>query len=173
MKLVELMSVGVRLCALLMLVLLLRDTPQWISALSNAGGEHYGSLSHYDHSIYYVIWAAVFMATLIMLKFPLTIANFLLTRTEKESPELEIDGKSLTIAGFTILGVYILSWAVPGFIHNAMYIWHLTHYSPTPDALLTETIISEITTAIEIVIGLYLAVSANGLLMLLRKLRAA
>jgi hypothetical protein len=171
MKLIEVASVCIRVAGLMMLVLVLRDTPQWINSIKSVG-EGYGAYGASDKQyIYYLMWFAMIAFSLLMVKFPMTISRILVTRSEADSPLIEENGEAIQIAGFTILGVYILTWAIPDFIHNAMYLWQIKKYAPNDQSSYSATIINELVTVVEIFLALYLTIGAKGLVNSIRKLR--
>lgn len=121
----------------------------------------------------YAICALVMLAfCALFIKFPTIIASKLLPKTNKESAVLSGDAAQLQLAGFSLLGIYILSWAIPDLIHNSALLVVMPSYEPSysindrPYDLINVGV-----TLIELVIGLYLVLQAKGLVKLLAKIR--
>ncbi len=118
----------------------------------------------------------LFVASLIMFKFPVSFAKWLLPKTKENEVVFDGTAQDIEISIFTIIGVYILSWAIPDLFNNGIWWWYSTHSEFSgmwEQGGGTEYIINQIVTALEIAIGLYLCLRAQGLSNLLRRLREA
>ena len=167
MKLVEVVAVGIRLIGILMIFLVLRDTPQLIATLKSATVESGSS----DTAKYMFVWLLLSVLALLLIKFPLTFAKLLVSETESGAVIIEKDGEAIQVAGFILVGIYILTWAIPDLFHNAMLLWHYNKYYPNQPDLISEVVISELITLLEIAIGVLLAIKSNGVVSLVRRLR--
>lgn len=168
MKIIEVVSIAVRIFGILLFVVTLRDAPQLISAIAVLG------IEDVSPSIY-IQWAMVascLILSVFMIKFPGVVSLLLVTPSELSSPLIEENGQAIQVAGITIVGIYILTWAVPDLIHNALILWVVSGYDLPPREYISETKINEVVTVIEIGIGLYLALGAKGITIALNKLRS-
>ncbi|WP_066963055.1 hypothetical protein [Microbulbifer sp. Q7] len=170
MKSHELLSVGLRVCGVLLIFLGLRTiSSQYMSLgmLSYNGDERI--------RIYALVTvieiALIFIVALTLLKFPNLVAKKLLPRDSDDKYELSKNGKEFLSITFCLLGVYILSWAIPDLINNGMWLIHFSERAYTSDSNYAETVIAQITTVVEIVIGGFLCFGASGLGNVLWKLR--
>jgi hypothetical protein len=168
MKIIEVVSVAVRIFGILLFVVTLRDAPRLLSAVADIG------LEAATPSLY-IQWAMVascLFVSAFMVKFPGVISRLLVTPSQSSSPLIEENGQAIQIAGITIVGVYILTWAIPDLLYNGLMLWVVSGYESPPKEYISETKVSEMITVIEISIGLYLALGAKGLTIALNKLRA-
>ncbi|AZQ10049.1 hypothetical protein [Shewanella khirikhana] len=168
MKVIEVVSVAIRIFGLLLFVVTLRDAPQLLAAIADLGLEA-------NTPSVYIQWgmvASCILASAFMMKFPGVISRLLVTPSNSSSPLLEENGQAIQIAGITIVGVYILTWAIPDFLYNGLILWVVSGYETPPKEYISETKLREFVTVIEIAIGLYLALGAKGLTTVLNKLRA-
>jgi hypothetical protein len=121
----------------------------------------------------YAISAIVMLVfCMLFIKFPAIIASKLLPRTNKDSTVLSGDAAQLQLAGFSLIGIYILSWAIPDLVHNSALLAVMPSYNPSysmsdrPYDLINFGV-----TVIEILIGLYLVLQAKGVIKLIDKFR--
>lgn len=115
---------------------------------------------------------SVLIIALVMIVLPVTVAKWLLPNTGTQSASLEDGAKALEVCAYTVLGIYILSWAVPDLIMNAgMFL--VAERNPGVYGLreLIEIKASFGITVVEIGIGAYLALGAIKVSELLRRLR--
>ncbi len=166
MKINEILSVAIRIMGLLLFFVTLRDAPQWIRALGQA--EANNSLRYFQ----YGMMASFFLASFFMVKFPGVISSLLLTPSSKDSPLIEENGQAIQIAGLTIVGVYILTWAVPDFFYNLLLLWQLRSYEYPGDRYNGDVLINQGVTVIEIGFGAYLALGSRGLTNFINRFRA-
>ncbi|SDJ80711.1 hypothetical protein [Microbulbifer yueqingensis] len=170
MKSRELLSVGLRVCGVLLIFLGLRTiSNQYMSLgmLSYNGDERI--------QVYAVVTvieiALIFLLALALLKFPNLVAKKLLPRESDDKVEFSKNGKELLSIAFCLMGVYILSWAIPDLVNNGMWLIHFSERAYASDSNYAETVIVQITTVVEIVIGGFLCFGASGLGNVLWKLR--
>jgi hypothetical protein len=172
MQTIESIALGIRLLGIFLFVMLLRDMPQVIESISLykslSQGPNSGNLMH----IYAAISIAAILLSLIMIKFPISVSKLLSSKSIQDSPKLSIDLDIAKITGITILGVYILSWAIPDLIHNIIGLFQAKAYAAHDEANIAYIWNSLITTVVEIAIGLYCALNSNGIVKLIAKLRA-
>ena len=172
MKLIELLSVTIRIFGILLVVHCLRVFPSWLTEIKQLKeNSTYSVDPGISMNLYYFSAIAILLIAIIMIVLPVSIAKILATKSSSNSPLLEEKGEAIQIAGFTIIGVYILTWAIPDLLLNALVIFELKMYTPSDSLGLTQAVHSEIVTLVEIGIGLYLTLSAQGVTKLIRKFR--
>lgn len=172
MKSIEVLSTGIRLVGFYAIVIGLRTASY-----------HYYTVSEFlawdrDNTLVsgflYMSLAAVlfiFLAAFIMIKFPLTIAKKLLPSPVENESEAAGPTSGLEVALYSVLGIFILSWAIPDFVNNFIWIWYLKSDASAYTSSAAEHFINQAVTLVELLIGIYLALRAKGLYMLLCKLR--
>lgn len=170
MKSHELLSVGLRVCGVILVFLGLRTISNqymYLGMLSYNGDE--------SIQVYAVLTVVeivlIFTLALTFLKFPNLVARKLLPQASEEKIELSKNGKDLLSIAFCVIGVYILSWAIPDLINNGMWLVHFSDRAYTSDSNYAETVIIQVTTVVEILIGGFLCFGASGLGSALWKLR--
>lgn len=112
------------------------------------------------------------LLALVLFKFPSTLANLLLGKcVTGDKPAPSIKESTILDAGFCLLGVYILSWAIPDLIYNGLEIYHQVASESYYRADVLYVVVLEIATILEIAIGAFLALRAKGLRKLLWRIR--
>lgn len=175
MKSIELLSTGIRLLGIYVFIYAIRTGIYQYQAVLQ-----FRSNSQDDMAIYtYVALIQVgllFFASLLMFKFPVSLAKWLLPKSKENEVALDGSAKDIEVSIFAVIGVYILSWAIPDLFHNGLWWWYSTHSEISgmwKHGGPNEYKINQIVTVLEIAIGLYLCLRAQGLSNLLRKLREA
>ena len=113
-----------------------------------------------------------YFAALALVTFPVSISKKLLPRSAEGDTLISLGASELQNVCFTVLGVYILSWAIPGFVHQAATTWQavgMTEFNSS--VTFGEHIVVLIVSALEIGIGLYLCLRASGLSKLIAAVR--
>jgi hypothetical protein len=103
--------------------------------------------------------------------FPLTVARKLLPKETLDEPTRLPMGQ-IERAGFCLLGLWVLTNAIPGLFYYAVMVYHFTG----PDArheLRTENLAGLLHNVIEFGLGVWLLFGARGLLGLIRWARTA
>ncbi|WP_444907883.1 hypothetical protein ACJJIR_07640 [Microbulbifer sp. SSSA008] len=170
MKPQELLSVGLRVCGVLLIFLGLRTISSQYMSLGMLSYELDERIQVYA-VVTVIEIALIFLLALIFLKFPNSVAKKLLPHESDNNVELSKNGKELLSIAFCLLGVYILSWAIPDLVNNGMWLIHFSERAYMNDSNYAETVIAQITTVVEVVIGAFLCFGASGLGSLLWKLR--
>lgn len=174
MKSIEILALAIRLIGIVFILDVVQffaysytTTQQWM--YGNPGESAAMWLAFYG-VIGFILVAACFF----LIKFPMTVSRWLLPKSEGDEPIFNGSIDDLRIAAFTIIGVYILSWAIPDFFYNAGMLLHMRSQGMmdlyNEDAK-DEYIIQELTTVLEIGVGLYLCLQAKGLNAMLLKFR--
>lgn len=114
------------------------------------------------------------VVAVVMWNYPEAIAKILSPKGFESAGTINLDAKMLEVAGFTIIGVYILSWAVPDLFYN---FWRLQLINENadgyslPSSEISETWAAILTTVLEIIIGVVLCLYPGNLQALVHKLR--
>lgn len=175
MKSIELLSTGIRLLGIYVFISAFR-----VGATQYQAVIQFRSISQEDMNFFaYVAFGLVvmmFMASLIMVKFPIALAKWILPKTKDNEVVLDGSAKDIEVSIFAVIGVYMLSWAIPDFFHNGLWWWYSAHSKISgmwEQGRENEYIFDQIVTILEIAIGLYLCLRAQGISTLLRKFREA
>ena len=112
------------------------------------------------------------LAAVILLKFPLTLARRLAPAPAAEASS-GISAAELQSVAFCVLGVYLLARGLADLLFNATGILYLLRGTPADQQNLAAYIIQELITLVELCIGLFLCLHADGLSRLIRRLRSA
>lgn len=174
MKTIDVLAIGVRLLGLYFVMKLI----QYLGSAYFSYHQMALSMPDFNPLIIaggYAISALIMLVfCTLFIKFPATIAYKLLPRTDKDSTVLSGDAVQLQLAGFSLLGIYILSWAIPDLIHNSALLAVIPNYDGSYSmGKRPYDLINLGVTVIEIIIGLYLVLQAKGLVGLIDKLRYA
>ena len=170
MKSIEALGISVRVLGIFLLVTLLRDMPLTMMATSQFNNDFLDT--NYPMIIYVVLSFIFLICTLIMIKFPISISKLLLPKTEISSSELNNDLDTLQITAITILGIYILSSAIPDLTNNILSLINLKEYMPHDEVGITFAWHSLITTFLEILIGIYCTLGAKGIINIIHRCRS-
>jgi hypothetical protein len=163
MKITEVTALGIRIFGILFLLKLASSFAAWYMSIDTSVEPSYSKIQ------LLFTYILPFLFSLMAIKFPVFLAKLLVSSSSQPSKELETDGKSIQLAAFVIFGVFILSYAIPNFIHSALMIIALNNAEAQIDKY--PYYIKEITTTIELSIGLYLAIGANGIYKTIARLR--
>lgn len=174
MKSIEVLALGIRVIGIFSILEILQFTATSYAAIQQWAYVNPGESITAWLVLYGCIGLLLIAVCFLLIKFPITVSRLLLPNANDDEPVFNGSADDLRISAFIIIGVYILSWAIPDFIYNASMllrmrsegILHLYNQSTKG-----EIIIQEIITVLEIVIGLYLCLQAKGLNTLLLKFR--
>lgn len=178
MKSIELLAIGIRVLGVAALIYVVQMVffyyQQYQLVLTVQSGGEGGlwllvsiALAHFG-----VLLAVAFL----MLKFPVLVARWFLPKAKSDDTVFDGSANDIEVVAFVIIGIYILSWAIPDLFHNSIWWWYTANseagrpWGPDDEY---EYIINGIVTVIEVVIGLFLCLRARGLSGLLRRLREA
>ncbi len=175
MKSIELLATGIRLLGIYVFIYAIRTGIYQYQAVMQ-----YRSTSQDDMVVFtylaLVQVALLFVASILMFKFPVLLSKWLLPKTKENEVILDGTAKDIEVSIFVVIGVYILSWAIPDLFHNGLWWWYSSHSQISnmwEQGTKSEYIINQIVTVLEIAIGLCLCLRAKGLSNLLRRLREA
>ncbi|WP_237057397.1 hypothetical protein [Microbulbifer sediminum] len=172
MKAIELLAVGIRLCGIMLAII-------GIKAISG----HYASFAmmNYSDSVDTTPMAflavaelvIIFCASVVFIRFPISVAGKLIPFESSQPLSFSDRGADILAVSLCILGVYILSWALPDLVDNGLWLWYYTEERYQLSGQYTGTIIASIVTLVEIAIGLFLCLRSRGFSQLIWKLRGA
>ena len=105
-------------------------------------------------------------------KFPISIAMWFVPRSDDSRyPKINMELQSLEIVSFTIIGVYILSWAIPDLVANIGLLWVVVGDSMYSEQQLGEVKVNTFVTIVEILIGVVLCVYSGNISKFIAALR--
>jgi uncharacterized protein YqhQ len=111
------------------------------------------------------------IAAAIFIKFPLTLAKQLSPTSSKEELSFSKNSNAILDVFICLLGIYILSWAVPDLVDNSLYIY-LNKDNDFQMQAVRDTYVSLYTTVVEIIIGLCFAIWGKSFINILRRVRS-
>lgn len=178
MKSIELLATGIRLLGIYIFIYAIRTGIFQYQAILQFRSTSQDDMEAFAYIALFQV-GLLFIASLFMFKFPVSLSKWILPKTNNN--EIIFDGtiKDIEVSLFVIIGVYILSWAIPDLFHNGIWWWYSAHSGISGISGMfnqgseNEHIINEVVTVIEIAIGLYLCLRAQGLSNLLKKFRQA
>jgi len=171
MKGLELLAVGIRLIGFICILKAAKGLSEAFSSYSQFSIQIPGESPALLILGYVFTTLVLLVLALIFIKFPLSISRKLMPVSDIDEPMINGSMQDFQLSCFTILGVYILSWSIPDFIHNACLIIFLSDQDGYKHIERPYDIINQVVTVFEISIGLYLTLKARGLLNLIQTLR--
>lgn len=169
MKIIEVLAIAIRLLGIWLLIRMLESLPDWLQVMAIIDSGR--PLPEHIAYIPYAIFAALALIAFLMLKLPTKLAELLVGNLRSDSPLLEEKGQAIQIAGITIIGIYMLTRAIPDLFHNAGMLWATSkHLMGASDLWVTNLNIA--ITLIELGIGFYCALGAQGITKVIHKLRS-
>jgi len=157
----QVVALGVRLFSIWLALYLIRYAP----ALWSANIEQFPE-SRAAGTVIIVVSIVLIAVTIALWLFPLAVARKLIPKATLDQPTpLPVD--QLQSAGFCLLGLWVLTEAVPRFVYMAFIVYHSTR----PNAMVAldpHNYAAIARTLVELGIGLWLLFGARGLLGLIR-----
>jgi hypothetical protein len=133
-----------------------------------------------DESGYKIQLARVFIeagfliiSSLALLKLPLTISRLLIPKKHDSEISTSLTTDQMQSVAFCVLGVYIISMAIPDFTNNASWIIYYSFQPPADRNDYEGMFINQIVTVVELFIGVYLCIKSDGVKNLIRRFRTA
>jgi hypothetical protein len=163
----QLVGLGVRLFAIWLVVYVLRYIPgvwRFSASAASVGTES-------TNAVIVAVTIAILALAAGLWFFPLTVASKLLPPTAK-TDQAHIPIEQVQSVGFSLLGLWVLTSAVP----DSFYWVFMTYQSSRPNSILelgSSDYAYVVTTAVELVLGVWLLLGARGLVGLLRWARMA
>lgn len=171
----ELTALGLRLVGVYFLTNLMSQLPRWVQMLHELSAGQFGGLeSGFGQEQKFVIYLGFFallISAFVLIFFPTTIAKLISPKQASAPSAITADKQMIQRTAFTILGVYILSWAIPDLIANLLQLWVLGRFPDSNPATSYLVGTDLATTLVEIGIGVYLVFGSTGVIGLIRKFR--
>ena len=172
MKSIELLSIGIRLLGIYVVFMALQtvviqyQSIQQFAIASNGGAPVYAYVGLIEVLL-------MVLASFVMIKFPTSLAKWLLPKSSDGEILLDGSAKDIQTTLFCVLGVYILSWAIPDFFNNGLWLWYTAVSQDMDFGSIPQFIIQQIITVIELGVGVYLCIRSKGISNLIYRLRTA
>lgn len=162
----QFVALGVRLfCIWLAIYVMTGMTGIWIAISRQPHNESAGAIL--------LVAIAVFALIVILLwLFPLTVARKLLPRSALDQSIAPPPHEQIEHAGFCLMGLWLLTRAVPGIVFDAV-VTHLYHYPGATMELRPQDYAAVAEHVVELAIALWLMFGARGLRGLLAWARSA
>lgn len=162
----QIVALGVRLFCIWLAVYVLRDLP---------GLWTFGQ--HLAHDSRMMIGLGVYIAIVVLTvaalwAFPLAIARKLLPRAAQEQPVSLAPVEQMQRVGFCLLGLWLLTLAIPGLAYEVVLIRIYTRPGSTLE-LQPQHYAALAQSLVELVLAVWLLFGARGLLGILRQARTA
>jgi len=156
----QVVALGIRLFAIWLAIYILRQTPGllFINAREMPDSRAVG--------VTVLVAILLLFVCIALWRFPLVVAQKLIPQPTLDQPS-RLPVEQLETAGFCLLGLWLLTEALPQAVYVAMIVYHWSR----PNAIVTLTPYNYAAIAqmfAELVIGLWLLFGAKGLLGLLR-----
>ncbi|MCV6613740.1 MAG: hypothetical protein OIF35_02105, partial [Cellvibrionaceae bacterium] len=127
MKSIELLSTGIRLLGIYTLIYALRTSVSQFQLLPQYKSGAVGIEQYMAMYIYTAlgVLALLLLAAFVMIKFPRALASWILPKTKESDIDFNGSSRDVEISVFTIIGVYMLTWAIPDLLYNGLWLWQL------------------------------------------------
>lgn len=172
MNIIQILAVGIRVLGIFVILVTLRDLPQWAVTMQQAGVDYTTGEADLTAYYYFIVFTIIVLGVaLLMIVFPETLSKKLVRNSEAKTELSNIKLESVQLGGLFLLGAYILSWAIPDLVHNGLYVWQLRNtigLDIEPAATYKNLLI---VTLVEIVIGIYLMFGSKGLVNIVKNFR--
>jgi hypothetical protein len=113
------------------------------------------------------------LAAVLMWYFPLALANKLIPDIKTKDAPVPLDAGGIETVAFTIMGLWVLTNAIPDIFHWAIYVYQVKNKHFGFADFAPEHIGNIVSTVVEFVIGFWLLFGSRGLLGLIRRARHA
>lgn len=176
MKSIEILALGVRVVGIIFVLQILGFLAQGHTVMQMIYFFNQDMDARIPWLMFYVVVGLIWLVTsFVLIRYPVAVAYILLPRTGSDEPVFNGSIDDLTTAAFTVLGIYILTWAIPDLFQHAgslLLIKSERMANLYDENYLHSTLVTGAITIVEIGIGVFLCLQAKGLGMLLRKFRS-
>ena len=126
----------------------------------------------------YVIAAVIevgfmLIAAFALTKLPLTISKFLTPTSSESTFNTSITSEQLQSAALCVLGIYVITNNIPDLIFSAARLINLVRQPLDPFGMTSEIIVNFLASAAEILIGVFLCVKSEGIILLITRIKTA
>ena len=169
----ELLAIGVRLLGIWLIVSSLNSLTLGVSyVIGQAWADKTISSSFMMYLPFLGLAIGKALIGFLLIKFPYFVASKLIPKTNVDNTQINWEEKLVERIGFVLLGVYILSWAIPDLIHIVVYFVQNKDYSPNGTIDFATNKLNFIVTLVEISIGLFLILGSQGVVNVIHKIRS-
>lgn len=134
-----------------------------------------------DHSSDYKIYAiaavlevgVMLVAALALTKLPLTISNLLTPKCSESTFNISITSEQLQSAALCIMGIYIITESIPDLAFNTARLISHIRQPLDPFGGASELIAKELAIITKILIGVFLCIKSEGIILLIIRIRTA
>lgn len=175
MNIVRLLATGIRILGLYLLFKTLYGVLEFV--YSNAYLAEF--LADNGHTLNFVLYSWIilkFIVAGVMVVLPVTIARWVVPGKSPAETKIDIEPQGLEVSAFVIAGVVFVARAIPDVINSGVWLWY-QNTGQISDRLKVgsyeEFVIGLMTALLELAIGLYLVLGAQGLQAMVFKFRRA
>jgi len=170
MKSIEIYGVGIRLIGVYLIFNCVQTALEYFQSLNIVGiSDTHGMGLYLTIASIEVLFLAI--AAAIFIKFPLTLAKWLSPASSTEDLSFSKNSNAILDVLVCLLGIYILSWAIPDLVDNSLFI-HLNKDNEFQTQAVSDTYVALYTTVVEIGIGVCFAVWGSSFTNALRRVRS-
>lgn len=161
----HIVAIAVRLFSIFMFVYLVRYMSSFIPIITDP-------ITYKGRQLLPILFVIVliFVATLLWF-FPLTVAKKILPNINPSPASVPLAAKEIELVAFTVLGLWMLAHAIPDVFYWGTFVYMIKSSNLSVGGLRPEQVSAILATIIELAIGLWLLVSSNGIIQLIRKVR--
>lgn len=171
MKDVEFLGCGLRLLGLFLILKSIQMAGNGLISLGQYDQVTMGiDTTLFGLSIWFPV-AITFLASIFLMMFPVSLAKWCLPRSSADTKDIDFSDATLVISGSVLMGIYVLSRAVPDLAYNVLFLYQQYSLDPHNNHHISETMIRALVTVIEIGIGVYLVIGSKSLFRLVNQLR--
>lgn len=171
MKDIEFLGVALRLAGILCIIWAIDKAGDAINTLYQFTSINTGI----DEPLFkLVVLAPIFIITisgLLLIRFPITIAKMLISRSSADAAIIDLSEHALITSGFTLLGAYLLTVAIPDFAYNALFLYQQFSLNLDQNIEITQTFMYMVFTTIQFGLGTYLLIGARGIYKIILHIR--
>jgi hypothetical protein len=152
----QFVALGVRLFCIWLAIYILREVPAYWLAISQQRSTEIAA------TVVIAIMALYAVIVILLWLFPLTIARKLLPRSAQDQSIALPPHEQIERAGFCLMGLWLLTHAVPGLVFDAV-VMHLYHYPGATMELRPQDYAAIAEHLVELALALWLLFGARGL----------
>lgn len=168
----ELVAIFLRICSVLLIIYALRSVGYAVFAIVENINSN-GSLNS-GLSLYVLLLEISFpiIAAIVLWKIPLTLAGCIILNNESGRIG-SLTEKDLQAVGFSVVGLYITALGIIDISHDITRLYSEVRYIPRNQPAHPQYVASAVSSAVELIIGLFMLFGAKGLNRIVARLRKA
>lgn len=167
----ELVAILLRICSVLLIIYALRSVGYAVFAIvDNINSKGFNS----SLSLYVLLMeiSLPVVVAIVLWKIPLTLAGYIILNNNSGRVK-SLTAKDLQAVGFSIVGLYITALGLIDFSHDITRLYGEVRYIPSNQPVHPHYIASAVSSAVELIIGLFLLFGLKGLSNIVTRLRGA